>query len=205
MSLNHETRRSPCAGARHRRARVRRSPPRRPRFTVADDAGARRHHRRAALHHLPVRLLEPRQLDPVPDGADGRVRHHHAGPDRRCGRSCPAGTTRAATGSTTRRTGSTARDHKTIEPGTDLTRLPMYLHEAAGAELDVYITTYGEDLDDDPPHGDRGAWRCTAGTPPTCSTTASPTTSGRWPPSWAPSTSSARATPAPRPATSTMR
>jgi cellulose synthase (UDP-forming) len=36
-------------------------------------------------------------------------------------------------------------DHKTIEPGTDLTRLPMFLHEAP-VELDVYITTYGEDL-----------------------------------------------------------
>src|SRR6476660_5541316 len=36
-------------------------------------------------------------------------------------------------------------DHKTIEPGTDLTRLPMYLHESP-VELDVYITTYGEDL-----------------------------------------------------------
>lgn len=36
-------------------------------------------------------------------------------------------------------------DHKTIEPDTDLTALPMYLHEAP-VELDVYITTYGEDL-----------------------------------------------------------
>jgi cellulose synthase (UDP-forming) len=36
-------------------------------------------------------------------------------------------------------------DHKTIEPGTDLTALPMYLHESP-VELDVYITTYGEDL-----------------------------------------------------------
>ena len=36
-------------------------------------------------------------------------------------------------------------DHKTIEPGTDLTALPMYLHETP-VELDVYITTYGEDL-----------------------------------------------------------
>ena len=36
-------------------------------------------------------------------------------------------------------------DHKTIEPDTDLTQLPMYLHETPVA-LDVYITTYGEDL-----------------------------------------------------------
>jgi cellulose synthase (UDP-forming) len=36
-------------------------------------------------------------------------------------------------------------DHKTIEPDTDLTRLPMYLHDTP-VELDVYITTYGEDL-----------------------------------------------------------
>ncbi len=36
-------------------------------------------------------------------------------------------------------------DHKTIEPGTDLSALPMYLHETP-VELDVYITTYGEDL-----------------------------------------------------------
>ena len=35
--------------------------------------------------------------------------------------------------------------HKTIEPGTDLTALPMFLHETP-VELDVYITTYGEDL-----------------------------------------------------------
>jgi len=36
-------------------------------------------------------------------------------------------------------------DHKTIDPDTDLTQLPMYLHETP-VELDVYITTYGEDL-----------------------------------------------------------
>jgi len=37
-------------------------------------------------------------------------------------------------------------DHKTIEPGTDLTALPMFLHETP-VELDVYITTYGEDIE----------------------------------------------------------
>ena len=36
--------------------------------------------------------------------------------------------------------------NKTIEPGTDLTQLPMYLHETQ-VPVDVYITTYGEDLD----------------------------------------------------------
>jgi cellulose synthase (UDP-forming) len=36
--------------------------------------------------------------------------------------------------------------HKNIEPGTDLTRLPMHLHETEVA-IDVYITTYGEDLE----------------------------------------------------------
>jgi cellulose synthase (UDP-forming) len=36
-------------------------------------------------------------------------------------------------------------DHKTIEPDIDLTQLPMFLHETPVA-LDVYITTYGEDL-----------------------------------------------------------
>jgi len=36
--------------------------------------------------------------------------------------------------------------NKTIEPGTDLTQLPLYLHETQ-APVDVYITTYGEDLD----------------------------------------------------------
>ncbi len=36
--------------------------------------------------------------------------------------------------------------NKTIEPGTDLTKLPMHLHETA-VPIDVYITTYGEELD----------------------------------------------------------
>src|SRR6476659_124153 len=36
--------------------------------------------------------------------------------------------------------------NKNIEPGTDLTQLPLYLHESQ-APVDVYITTYGEDLD----------------------------------------------------------
>ena len=36
--------------------------------------------------------------------------------------------------------------HKTIEEGTDTTKLSMFLHETP-VELDVYITTYGEDLD----------------------------------------------------------
>ena len=36
--------------------------------------------------------------------------------------------------------------HKNIEPGTDLTRLPMHLHETE-VPIDVYITTYGEELD----------------------------------------------------------
>jgi cellulose synthase (UDP-forming) len=36
--------------------------------------------------------------------------------------------------------------NKTIEPGTDLTQLPLFLHETQ-APVDVYITTYGEDLD----------------------------------------------------------
>jgi cellulose synthase (UDP-forming) len=37
-------------------------------------------------------------------------------------------------------------DHKHIADGTDLTRLPFYLHEREVA-IDVYITTYGESLD----------------------------------------------------------
>jgi cellulose synthase (UDP-forming) len=36
--------------------------------------------------------------------------------------------------------------NKNIEPGTDLTKLPMYLHETE-VPVDVYITTYGEELD----------------------------------------------------------
>jgi cellulose synthase (UDP-forming) len=36
--------------------------------------------------------------------------------------------------------------HKNIEPGTDMTRLPMHLHETE-VPIDVYITTYGEELD----------------------------------------------------------
>src|SRR6476661_6973452 len=36
--------------------------------------------------------------------------------------------------------------HKNIAPGTDLTRLPMHLHETE-VPIDVYITTYGEELD----------------------------------------------------------
>lgn len=36
--------------------------------------------------------------------------------------------------------------HKNIEPGTDLTMLPMFLHETE-VPVDVYITTYGEELD----------------------------------------------------------
>ena len=36
--------------------------------------------------------------------------------------------------------------NKNIEPGTDLTMLPMYLHETE-VPIDVYITTYGEELD----------------------------------------------------------
>jgi cellulose synthase (UDP-forming) len=36
--------------------------------------------------------------------------------------------------------------NKNIEPGTDLTKLPMHLHETA-VPIDVYITTYGEELD----------------------------------------------------------
>ena len=36
--------------------------------------------------------------------------------------------------------------HKNIEPGTDLTELPMHLHETE-VPIDVYITTYGEELD----------------------------------------------------------
>src|SRR5664279_1192409 len=35
--------------------------------------------------------------------------------------------------------------HRNVDPATDLTRLPMHLHETAVA-VDVYITTYGEDL-----------------------------------------------------------
>jgi len=36
--------------------------------------------------------------------------------------------------------------NKHIEPGTDMTRLPMHLHETE-VPIDVYITTYGEELD----------------------------------------------------------
>ena len=36
--------------------------------------------------------------------------------------------------------------NKNIEPGTDLTTLPMHLHETE-VPIDVYITTYGEELD----------------------------------------------------------
>ena len=36
--------------------------------------------------------------------------------------------------------------NKNIEPGTDLTMLPMHLHETE-VPIDVYITTYGEELD----------------------------------------------------------
>jgi cellulose synthase (UDP-forming) len=36
--------------------------------------------------------------------------------------------------------------HKNIAPGTDLTKLPMHLHETE-VPIDVYITTYGEELD----------------------------------------------------------
>jgi cellulose synthase (UDP-forming) len=36
--------------------------------------------------------------------------------------------------------------HKNIRPGTDLTQLPMHLHEIE-VPIDVYITTYGEELD----------------------------------------------------------
>jgi cellulose synthase (UDP-forming) len=36
--------------------------------------------------------------------------------------------------------------HKNIAPGTDLTALPMHLHEIE-VPIDVYITTYGEELD----------------------------------------------------------
>ena len=37
-------------------------------------------------------------------------------------------------------------DHKRIAPGTDLTKLPFYLHDRE-VLVDVYITTYGESLD----------------------------------------------------------
>jgi len=36
--------------------------------------------------------------------------------------------------------------NKNIQPGTDLTQLPMHLHETV-VPIDVYITTYGEELD----------------------------------------------------------
>ena len=36
-------------------------------------------------------------------------------------------------------------NHKTLDPDLDLTTLPMHLHDSP-VELDVYITTYGEDL-----------------------------------------------------------
>ncbi len=36
--------------------------------------------------------------------------------------------------------------NKTIEPGTDLTELPLFLHETE-VPVDVYITTYGEDIE----------------------------------------------------------
>ncbi len=94
-------------------------------------------------------------------------------------------------------------DHKSSTDGGDKRSLPIYLLDKV-AEIDVYITTYGEDLNTIR-RTVAAALAMDGRHNTTFWTTASPRTSAHWLPNWAPPTSYARATPGPRPASSIMR